>query len=155
MFTELLYCLGCVALVSILRPFFPFLASAVFGARDLKKCGAWAVVTGATDGIGKAYCEALAKRGLNVVLISRTLSKLQDCAKEIEEKYKVSTKIVAADFSKASNAGFTDPIAAAIKDLTIGVLVNNVGLSYDMPAYFVEEDVTLDFLKELVERSLS
>ena len=33
--------------------------------------GCWAVVTGATDGIGKAYAKAIAKKGLNVVLISR------------------------------------------------------------------------------------
>lgn len=41
------------------------------------------VVTGATDGIGKAYAFELARKGLNVVLVSRTLSKLQEVAKEI------------------------------------------------------------------------
>jgi 17beta-estradiol 17-dehydrogenase / very-long-chain 3-oxoacyl-CoA reductase len=42
-----------------------------------------AVVTGATDGIGKAYAFELARKGLNIVLVSRTMSKLQDVAKEI------------------------------------------------------------------------
>lgn len=42
-----------------------------------------AVVTGATDGIGKAYAFELARKGLHVVLVSRTLSKLQEVAKEI------------------------------------------------------------------------
>jgi 17beta-estradiol 17-dehydrogenase / very-long-chain 3-oxoacyl-CoA reductase len=37
------------------------------------KKGKWAVVTGATDGIGLAYCKAVAKQGMNVVLISRTV----------------------------------------------------------------------------------
>ena len=55
------------------------------GKVNFKKYGSWAVVTGCTDGIGKAYTEALAKRGLNIVLISRTLSKLEDQAKELEE----------------------------------------------------------------------
>lgn len=41
------------------------------------------VVTGATDGIGKAYAEHLAQLGLNVVLISRTQGKLDDVAKDI------------------------------------------------------------------------
>lgn len=43
----------------------------------------WAVVTGATDGIGKGLAIALAKRGFNIVLISRTLEKLQTVAKEL------------------------------------------------------------------------
>ena len=42
-----------------------------------------AVVTGASDGIGKAFCAELAKQKLNIVLISRTKSKLDAAAKEI------------------------------------------------------------------------
>ena len=44
---------------------------------------AWAVVTGASDGIGKAYAVTLAKKGFNVFLISRTLSKLEAVAQEV------------------------------------------------------------------------
>ena len=40
-------------------------------AQDLKQYGQWAVVTGATDGIGKAYAMELARQGLNVLLIAR------------------------------------------------------------------------------------
>lgn len=40
-------------------------------------------MTGASDGIGKAYCIELAKRGFNVMLISRTKSKLDEVAKEL------------------------------------------------------------------------
>jgi 17beta-estradiol 17-dehydrogenase / very-long-chain 3-oxoacyl-CoA reductase len=42
-----------------------------------------AVVTGSTDGIGLAYSHELAKRGMNIVLISRSQEKLKKCAKEI------------------------------------------------------------------------
>jgi len=42
-------------------------------------------VTGASDGIGKAYCHELAKQGLNVVLISRTKAKLDAVAEELSE----------------------------------------------------------------------
>lgn len=69
------------------------------GSVNLLKYGKWAVVTGCTDGIGKAYAEQLAKRGLNIVLISRTLEKLQVQAKELSEKYKIETKIIAVDFT--------------------------------------------------------
>ena len=68
------------------------------GSLDLKKYGSWACVTGCTDGIGKAYVEALAKRGLNIVLISRTLDKLKEQAKFLE-KHHVKTKVIAADFT--------------------------------------------------------
>ena len=58
--------------------------------KNLNKLGEWAVVTGATDGIGKAYALAFAKKGLNVMLISRTESKTKDVAAEISAKgYKV------------------------------------------------------------------
>ncbi|XP_043851477.1 very-long-chain 3-oxoacyl-CoA reductase-B-like isoform X2 [Dromiciops gliroides] len=51
---------------------------------SLKKQGAWAVVTGATSGIGRSYAHELARRGLNIVLISRDMSKLCREAEEIE-----------------------------------------------------------------------
>ena len=46
-----------------------------------------AVVTGATDGIGKAIAFELAKKGLNIVLVSRTKEKLDECATELKAKY--------------------------------------------------------------------
>ena len=52
---------------------------------------------------GKGFCFELARRGLNIVLVSRTTSKLQDVAAEIEQKYKVKTKIIAIDFTKDQN----------------------------------------------------
>ena len=53
--------------------------------------------------IGKGFCFELARRGQNIVLVSRTVSKLQEVAAEIEEKYKVKTKIVDIDFTKDQN----------------------------------------------------
>ena len=70
-----------------------FLASWIFrrflsAPLDVTKCGGkWALVTGSTDGIGKAYAFALAKKGLNIVLVSRSPYKLQNVAAELEEKY--------------------------------------------------------------------
>lgn len=49
--------------------------------------GDWAVVTGATDGIGKAMAFEFARKGLSVLLISRSQDKLNDCQKELKEKY--------------------------------------------------------------------
>ncbi|XP_076114650.1 very-long-chain 3-oxoacyl-CoA reductase-like isoform X3 [Mytilus galloprovincialis] len=104
--------------------------------KNFKKCGQWAVVTGATDGIGKGYTHQLAKKGMDIILISRTKSKLEDCAKEIEQKFKVKTKIIVADFS--AGLQIYDAIRSQLAGLDIGVLVNNVGMSYDFPMYFLE-----------------
>lgn len=67
---------------------------------DLRTQGKWAVVTGATDGLGKAFAKALAEQGINIVLVSRSLSKLKDVAVEIERKYRVETRVVEADLTE-------------------------------------------------------
>jgi 17beta-estradiol 17-dehydrogenase / very-long-chain 3-oxoacyl-CoA reductase len=54
--------------------------------KKLTKLGKWAIVTGATDGIGKAYALALAKKGMSIILISRTEAKLKAVKDEIDAK---------------------------------------------------------------------
>ena len=53
----------------------------------VEKYGQWAVVTGCTQGIGYAYAKELARRGMDIVLVSRSLPKLQDCAKTLEQNH--------------------------------------------------------------------
>ncbi|KAG8981719.1 hypothetical protein FRB94_010503 [Tulasnella sp. JGI-2019a] len=110
--------------------------------RSLKKFGAkqgvWAVVTGCTDGIGREFALQLAKAGFNVVLASRTQEKLTALASEIESQHKVQTKTCAMDFAKKDNEAGYASFEAALSGLKIGVLVNNVGKSHDIPTYFDE-----------------
>ncbi|KAM6154383.1 very-long-chain 3-oxoacyl-CoA reductase-B-like [Erethizon dorsatum] len=94
----------------------------------LRAQGAWAVVTGATSGIGKAYAHELARRGLNIVLISRSLSKLEQEAGEIERLHGRSTRVIQADFT--GGLEIYSAIEAGLRGLEIGVLVNNVGMTY-------------------------
>lgn len=98
--------------------------------------GSWAVVTGATDGIGKGFAQQLAKQGLNLVLVSRSLDKLTTVAREIEEKFDVKTKVVDIDFTVDRDA--QSRLETETKDLNVGVLINNVGVSYDHPEYFLQ-----------------
>lgn len=73
---------------------------------------------------------------MNLVLISRNPEKLENVSKEITEKYQVEIKVIAADFK--SGFEIYDRIAKGIQGLEIGVLVNNIGISYDHPEYFLE-----------------
>ncbi|KAF5912637.1 hypothetical protein HPG69_007625 [Diceros bicornis minor] len=77
----------------------------------------------------------LARQGLNVVLISRTLEKLQAAAAEIERTTGRSVKIIQADFTKDN---IYEHIKEKLKDLEIGILVNNVGMLPDLlPRHFL------------------
>ena len=61
--------------------------------------GAWAIVTGASDGIGAEYARQLASKKFNILLISRTAAKLDALSTEIAAKYHVETKQYAMDCS--------------------------------------------------------
>lgn len=100
------------------------------------KLGDYAVITGASDGIGKEFAFQLASRGFNMVLISRTESKLVALKKEIEEKYQNKVEILAIDIAKDSQDNY-NKIFTLCKDLPISVLVNNVGQSHSIPVPFL------------------
>ena len=110
--------------------------------------GSWAIVTGATDGIGRAYADELAKQGLNLVLISRTQSKLDVTAKEIADAFDVECISLAIDFSSfGTDSGAHAKVTQAISGLDIGVLINNVGQSYPHPEYY--HDIPEDLIDSL------
>jgi len=94
----------------------------------------WAVVTGSTDGIGKAYAYELAKKNFNLVLISRTASKLDEMANEVHQKYSsIQIKTIQFDFTSANIEEYESKIFSVLNELEVGILVNNVGMSYEYP----------------------
>jgi len=105
-----------------------------------QKYGKWAVVTGCTAGIGERFVHELAARGLSVVLISRSIEKLNLLAKKIEADYGVDTVCVAVDFSGGQSAVSTERLSDILESRE-GILVNNVGLAFGHPKFFDETPV--------------
>nr|XP_033784261.1 very-long-chain 3-oxoacyl-CoA reductase [Geotrypetes seraphini] len=123
------------------------------GAQVGPRLGKWAVVTGATDGIGKAYSVELAKRGMSIVLISRSSDKLDQVAREIKEKFNVDTKTIKADFGDDDH--IYKIIKGGLEGLEIGVLVNNVGTSYEYPEYFLDIPDLDNMLNKVIKINIS
>ena len=88
------------------------------------KYGPWAVVAGASDGVGAAFARGLAERGVNVVLIARRQAVLDEVAAEIRSETSASTRTLAIDLTEP---GATAAIAAATSDLEVGFLVYCAG----------------------------
>ncbi|TRY54834.1 hypothetical protein DNTS_001800 [Danionella cerebrum] len=116
------------------------------------KLGKWAVVTGATDGIGKSYAEELARRGFSMMLISRSQEKLDDVARSLESTYNVETKTIAVDFGEAD---IYPKIEKGLAGLEIGVLVNNVGISYSYPEFFLHIPDLENFITTMINVNIT
>jgi short-subunit dehydrogenase len=86
--------------------------------------GPWAVVTGASSGIGEAFARAIAERGVNLVLLARREDRLRKLAEQLQSRYAVSTRIVSVDLSQGD---FLPVVEQATADLQIGLLVNSAG----------------------------
>uniref|UniRef100_D3TKM1 17 beta-hydroxysteroid dehydrogenase type 3 n=1 Tax=Glossina morsitans morsitans TaxID=37546 RepID=D3TKM1_GLOMM len=109
------------------------------------KFGKWAVITGGSDGIGKGYAKELAKRGLNVVIISHMREELIATAKEIENLYKTEVKCIVADFSKGKEV--YEHIKKELLDIPVGILVNNVGYAASPDKFYNRSE---DFLWNII-----
>lgn len=137
--------LGGLALAYHLLRWGSFLASTFLipGASLTKYApkGTYAVITGASDGIGKEFALQLARKGYNLLLISRTQSKLEALAKDIKEKNndKIEVSTFAMDFAANSDADY-ELLSEVVKGLDVGILVNNVGLSHSIPVSFIETE---------------
>jgi short-subunit dehydrogenase len=115
---------------------FGALAVALWRARDrfqapraplAERYGGWAVVTGASAGLGTEFARAFARGGLPVVLTARREDRLKELAGELAREYGVETRVVSADLAAEDGA---QRLAEAVADLDVGVLVNNAGFGY-------------------------
>ncbi|XP_062710722.1 very-long-chain 3-oxoacyl-CoA reductase-like [Aedes albopictus] len=88
-----------------------------------QRYGKWAVITGATDGIGKGYAQQLAAKGMDLVLISRSKEKLVKVCQEIKAATGVEIKLIAVDFSHGVTV--FDNIRAELESIDVGILGEN------------------------------
>lgn len=86
--------------------------------------GPWALIAGASEGIGLAFAEQLAAQGLNLVLLSRSESKLAQAKARIHAKHPVSIECLGVDLSQE---GVFGAVAARTDHLEIGLVVYNAG----------------------------
>jgi uncharacterized protein len=92
--------------------------------------GRWAVVAGASEGLGAAFAESLASRGLSLVLLARRAERLEELASRLRSTRGVEVRTLACDLA---DPGFAGPLAAATADVEVGVAVHNAGYSFVAP----------------------
>ena len=100
-----------------------------------ERYGDWAVVTGASAGIGAEFARALAREGISCVLAARREERMRALADELEKEHGVQTRVVGVDLSEPGGAG---ELADAVADLPIAIVVNNAG--YGLAGRFSELD---------------
>lgn len=93
----------------------------------LERYGPWALVTGASSGIGEGLARALAEHGFDLVLVARRHDRLQAIAGELARQFGVSTRTVEIDLAVPGAAA---RVADAVDDLDVGLLVNNAGTGW-------------------------
>jgi len=103
--------------------------------------GPWAVVAGASMGIGAALSHEAARRGLNVVLLARGKEQLEATAAEVARRHGVQVRTIAADLA---SPGIGDVVADATDDLEVGLFVYNAAVGPN--SRFVEGDLGLHLL---------
>lgn len=89
-----------------------------------ERYGPWALVTGASSGIGAEFAGQLAAMGLNLILVARRKQRLDDLAQQLEERNKIQVRALRADLSQPD---FMSVIRSAIQSIEVGLLVNNAG----------------------------
>ena len=103
--------------------------------------GPWAIITGASSGIGKEFARQVAASGINVVLVARRLPLLQALGEELSQTYSIEYRAVQADLAQAA---FMEAIKTVTHDLEIGLVVSNAGTGIPGEFLSIPEDILLN-----------
>ena len=108
-----------------------------------ERFGPWALITGASSGIGREFARQIAAAGINVVLVARRETTLIEVGRSIAKDFKVQYRVIVMDLSQE---GFIPKLAEHTKDLDIGLVVSNAGTAN--PGEFLKLD------RQLLEETL-
>jgi uncharacterized protein len=114
---------------------------------DKNTFGPWAVITGASSGIGKEFARQLAASGLNLVLVARHLSLLEEIGRALANEYGIDYRVLALDLSQED---FLETLEEGTRDLEVGLVVSNAGTA--SPSEFLSSDPRL--LHQMVRLSV-
>ena len=120
-------------------------------ALDKKRFGPWALVTGASSGIGKQFAQQIAASGINIVLVARREDLLKEVGVEFSKRYGVEHRVVVLDVSRED---FIRQLASATDDLDIGLVVSNAGTGnpgefLKLDRHLLEETLRLNTMSHL------
>ena len=125
--------IGVLSVITIIYKlshfFYPYLRSGSIKTYN-KNGDAWALVTGSSDGIGRAIAHELCSKGFNIILHGRNPGKLSSVQSSLSESFpntQFRTFIADAAASTETTSGAILDLVASIKDLNLTILVNNVG----------------------------
>jgi uncharacterized protein len=110
----------------------------------LTRYGPRALVTGASDGIGRSFAVALARRGLDLVLVARRREKLESLARTLTQEHAVQCRVVAADLATAEGLA---AVLEATSELDMGLAVCAAGFGTAGPFLDGDLDNELDMLQ--------
>lgn len=92
---------------------------------DNHKFGPWAIVTGASSGIGEQFARQLAANNINLVLVARRLPVLKKLGDGLAKEYGISFRVVKADLTKEN---FLSDVITVTEDIEVGLVVSNAGV---------------------------
>ncbi len=91
----------------------------------IQKYGNWALITGASSGIGAEFAKVLASKGLNLVLVARRGKLLDKLAQSLQKEFEIEVKTIELDLAID---GAVEQLTNATKDLDIGLVIPNAGM---------------------------
>jgi hypothetical protein len=94
--------------------------------RFSERYGAWALVLGASEGLGAAFARATAARGMNLVLVARRSDLLERLAEDCHRRFGVEVRCIVDDLS---TPGFAEKLHGAISELEVGLVVYNAAFA--------------------------
>jgi len=108
-----------------------------------KRFGPWALITGASSGIGKEFARQIAASGINIVLAARREGLLEAVARDCSREFRIEHRVVAVDLAQD---GFMAKLIEATRDIDIGLVISNAGGANPGPFLAKSHEALLDTL---------